>query len=294
MDAGLTRVGILEYRNPDGSIRREFRPPEEVFHPESLASLAGAPVLDGHSTWVTPETFSTHSRGHVVEGTPRQDGELVAADLVVQDAGTLKRVERRDLSEISCGYTCGVIDPTPGEWNGKRYDCVQRAIRYNHVALLPAGTGRAGRECALRLDAAEPVSEAYAELVANIQRMDPTFRTDGLSEDYLRGALDYLRGDRSGVFSDAGVMQREHVRAMRAAAGERGAAPGIRQDGSFVYQEVEHAACEEVRELWREPSPFATKPERATRAHRADADPTFTPDDARQASHDAARNAWCT
>ena len=31
----LTSTGIFEYKNPDGSIRRELRLPEDVFDPES-------------------------------------------------------------------------------------------------------------------------------------------------------------------------------------------------------------------------------------------------------------------
>ena len=37
----IGRVGILEYRQPDGSIRKELRPPEEAFHADSLATLKG-------------------------------------------------------------------------------------------------------------------------------------------------------------------------------------------------------------------------------------------------------------
>ena len=34
----LTRTGIFDYKNPDGSIRRELRLPEQVFDPDSLSS----------------------------------------------------------------------------------------------------------------------------------------------------------------------------------------------------------------------------------------------------------------
>lgn len=44
----LTRVGIFEYHNPDGTIRRELRLPEEVFAAESLASYKGKPVILTH------------------------------------------------------------------------------------------------------------------------------------------------------------------------------------------------------------------------------------------------------
>ena len=39
----LTSTGIFEYTNPDGSVRRELRLPEEVFAAESLASYQGKP-----------------------------------------------------------------------------------------------------------------------------------------------------------------------------------------------------------------------------------------------------------
>ncbi|NNB91279.1 hypothetical protein, partial [Corallococcus exiguus] len=34
-----TRVGIFNYRLPDGRIRKELRLEEEVFHPDSMASF---------------------------------------------------------------------------------------------------------------------------------------------------------------------------------------------------------------------------------------------------------------
>lgn len=41
----LTSTGIFEYTNPDGSVRRELRLPEDVFDPESLSSYKGKPKL---------------------------------------------------------------------------------------------------------------------------------------------------------------------------------------------------------------------------------------------------------
>lgn len=152
--AALTRTGVLIYRNPDGSTRRELRPAEEVFRADSLATLRSAPVTEGHGAWVSPENYQSVALGHVADSSVRQDGELVAAELVIQSGAALPRLDSGDLHELSCGYTLD-FDPTPGVWNGQRYDGVQRNIRYNHVALLPRGGGRAGRDVALRLDAAD-------------------------------------------------------------------------------------------------------------------------------------------
>lgn len=43
----LTRTGVFPYRNPDGTIRHELRPPEDVFHTGSLHTLKGVPITDG-------------------------------------------------------------------------------------------------------------------------------------------------------------------------------------------------------------------------------------------------------
>lgn len=154
--ANLTRTGIFIYTRPDGTKVRELRPAEEVFAQDSLETLSGAPVTDLHpGKPVRPSNWRNVSVGHVGEEV-KQDGKFVAAKLMVQAADTIAKIEKLDddpeaLRELSCGYSCR-LDNTPGEFEGERYDAVQRNIRYNHVALGPSGWGRAGGQVALRLD----------------------------------------------------------------------------------------------------------------------------------------------
>jgi uncharacterized protein len=148
--ARLTRVGVFDYRQPDGTVRRELRPAEEVFDAASLDSLADAPVIEGHPAMVDPANFKDLAKGHV-SGTPRKDGIFVSAKAVVQDAATISRIDTGDLCEVSCGYQCD-IEPTSGVFDGQPYDVVQRNIRYNHVGLGPKNWGRAGSDVALRFD----------------------------------------------------------------------------------------------------------------------------------------------
>jgi uncharacterized protein len=155
--ASLTRAGVFSYRNPDGSTRREFCPPEEVFRQDTIDSLGGAPVIVGHSAWVTPANHKDVAVGHVAEGSVRQDGNVLAGKVVVSDADTLKRVDSGELSEISLGYSLQYT-PTPGEWQGQRYDGVQSKRVINHVALLPPGTSRT--DVGFRFDAADDLSGA--------------------------------------------------------------------------------------------------------------------------------------
>ncbi len=157
MRANVSRTGIQAYRLPDGSIRKEFRPAEEVFHPDSLASFVGAALTIGHPDKVTPKTWAKDSVGFVPELPARaklHDGQEYAVTTVhvVRD-DALTQVDAGDLEELSAGYTAD-FDPTPGRdpVTGETYDGVQRNIRLNHVALLPHGKARAGRHARLLTD----------------------------------------------------------------------------------------------------------------------------------------------
>lgn len=152
VDARPTRTGIFKYRRPDGTVRAEYRPPEEVARADSLTTLRGASVTDLHPVAgrVSPDNVRDLEVGTVTEA--RMDGSFVVAELIVKRADAIEAVRKKQRVELSCGYQCE-FDATPGVLaTGERYDGVQRQIRYNHVALLPAGTARGGPECALRLD----------------------------------------------------------------------------------------------------------------------------------------------
>lgn len=146
----LSRVGVFEYRQPDGTIRKEFRPPEEVFHADHLASIAGKPITDEHHGRIT----SANARGKLIGATMspgRADADNpdnLRGDIVIHDASSLGTKR-----ELSLGYTLD-LDETPGEYKGVRYDAIQRNIRVNHLALV--SRGRAGN-ARLNLDAADAV-----------------------------------------------------------------------------------------------------------------------------------------
>lgn len=156
IDARPTRTGVLLYHRPDGSTIRELRPAAEVFSPDSLASLRGVATTVQHPDQpVSPDTWAEHAVGHVGDDV-RADGSHVAASLVVQHAPAIDGVMSEGpnaLRELSCGYSCE-LDPTPGLFEGQQYDAIQRNIRYNHVALLRSGEGRAGPSASLRFDSA--------------------------------------------------------------------------------------------------------------------------------------------
>ena len=145
----IGRTGILEYRNVDGSIRREYRPPEEAFNVDSLASIRGKPITQLHHGLVTSANyFNSHPVGTVISD-GRQDGNNIRADVVIYSLDTEDR-------ELSCGYQTE-LEETPGVTeDGQHYDAIQRNIRYNHLAIVPRG--RAGN-ARLNMDGNQSIEE---------------------------------------------------------------------------------------------------------------------------------------
>lgn len=190
VSAYLTREGIFDYRRPDGSIRRELRPADEVFRKDSMATLEGAPVTQLHPTqgYVDPSSFRKDTVGHIHDNV-RPDGGYVAASVTVNDKTALDAV-KSGLRELSCGYRCD-FDPAPGNYRGSPYDGVQRNIRYNHVAIVPKG--RAGADVGLRFDAADaiqvPDNTPAPATLPKVLKMK--IRIDGI--DYEAGSAEHLQ-----------------------------------------------------------------------------------------------------
>jgi hypothetical protein len=200
VEAAVARTGVLQYGDGSGRTWLEYRPESEVFAADSLASLRGAPVTDEHPAGlVTPETFTTVSRGHTADDV-RRDGDFVVADLLVQDGELCRKVDAGERREVSCGYTCEV-DPTPGVTpEGERYDAVQRNIRHNHVALLAPGEGRSGPEVSLRMDG------AAVEVRLDAAKERATVKTIRLNGRTIR--LDEGEDDKK-VQADVDVLQKK-------------------------------------------------------------------------------------
>jgi hypothetical protein len=153
-DAFATRSGIFIYRKPDGSVQRELRPEEEVFHVDSLSSLAEVPVTNDHPQ----QPLNVENTKLLAVGYTGSDvgkiNEFVKCGVTIYDKDTIKAIMHEGKRELSGGYTCD-IEMTPGIHNDMPYDAVQRNIRYNHLAVVK--DGRAGHEASLKLDSQDAV-----------------------------------------------------------------------------------------------------------------------------------------
>lgn len=142
----VTTCGIFEYKNDDGSTRRELRLPEDVFDEKSLESYKGKPIIITHDAGeVDKENVRREQIGTIMSKGYR-DGDNVRCEIIIHDTNALKRC---GLKELSLGYSLDT-DDTPGVYRGEKYDCVQKNIEINHLALV--GEARAGEAARLNID----------------------------------------------------------------------------------------------------------------------------------------------
>lgn len=197
--AHLARTGVQRYLR-DGKEYFEYRPPEEVFSAESLATFQAAPVTLGHPKEpVTPSNWKELSHGAIIgaPGKETQDGaEWVAASVSLQSDQALAAVERGDADEVSVGYFCDVIPREGTTPNGERYDHIQTNIRVNHVALLPEGRARAGRSARLTLDGNETLNEDSMKIRFDGQEYDTASEADMAVMQKRIDERDKLRQDQ--------------------------------------------------------------------------------------------------
>lgn len=158
----VSRPGVLEYVQADGSTRRELVLPEELHRTDSLETLGRKPVtLEHPDEFLTPENVGAHSVGDM-------DGDVeierlngfVRVKMAVRRADGIAALEA-GICELSPGYVCD-LDATPGTHpKFGPYDAIQRNRVYNHTAITRAG--RAGPEVRLRKDSAAQVTPFQPE-----------------------------------------------------------------------------------------------------------------------------------
>ena len=150
----IARSGVQYYtareldltdRQP-GEMVAVYRPPDEVFSDESLASYADVDTtMDHPHSFVSAESHKRHSVGHVTDRAKRV-GDHVEAPIILKDKGAIARAEAGRVA-LSAGYKADLLPERGTTTDGEPYEFVQRNIRVNHIALVD--NGRAGHEARL-------------------------------------------------------------------------------------------------------------------------------------------------
>jgi hypothetical protein len=141
--ATFLTVGVNEYRNADGSTRREFTPPEVI--QKALKDMNGLVVTDEHpAPRGTPVTIRNVKRlqiGSTGSGT-KLEGIQANGSLVITDSAVTQRTLARRSQGLPTGLSLGYRQKSvksPGTWQSpsgpKPYDFVRTFVKPNHLSV---------------------------------------------------------------------------------------------------------------------------------------------------------------
>lgn len=237
------RTGIQLYKNADGTISRELRPAEEVFHLDSLKSFAGKPITDEHpGEPVTARNAKRLSVG-TMQGEGKQDGDNVVASIIIHDGKMIDKVIEGGKRELSLGYKVD-IEETPGVWNGQEYDAIQRNIRINHLAIVPSG--RAGN-ARLNLDRLDAVSLTHQDdginMIENLIRIRLDSGLEYQAAPEVVVEVEKLRHDKAELTTHVDELQKQ----LDTVAAERDTLKSQVQSADKVRSDALEAARAEVK-----------------------------------------------
>lgn len=112
-----------------------YRPEEEVFSNDSLASFSHAPITIDHPK----EMVDSKNWGYLAVGevstAAKKDGEWVMLPLILKDQAAIDAL-RSGKKELSAGYNSEIEFVDGVAPDGTPYQAVQRNIRINHLALV--------------------------------------------------------------------------------------------------------------------------------------------------------------
>lgn len=145
----LTKEGVFPYSGaqiglePPDRIFKVYRPAEELQKPETLKSFELVPFINEHAM-LGDYGVPAESKGvlGVVGQNVKFNAPYLTADIKIF-GNKMKDLLERGKNNISAGYSFD-LDNTSGNFNGENYDCIQRNIRCNHIALVQEG--RCGKD----------------------------------------------------------------------------------------------------------------------------------------------------
>lgn len=152
--ASILCAGVMTYQRaeveaaepPEGLEQLKiYVSPEELADPEGISTLEGMPAVIGH-TWQTASGLSDCGS---ISGSPQIQNDHLIADILLKQPEAVRRVmlpagDPQRLEEISCAGNWSIVWEPGLSPEGEAYDGYFVKLRYNHVALLPPGAGRAG------------------------------------------------------------------------------------------------------------------------------------------------------
>lgn len=147
-DVPIARSGVFPYRRSDGATTYEAKLPEDILSVSTMISARTKSVTDEHpQELVTVNNHKDLSKG-LTHTDSRVDGDKLYVSFTVTDSALIQKI-KNGKREVSIGFLSDIVSQD-GEYNGQRFDAIQRNIEINHVAVVEKG--RAGPEIGIRND----------------------------------------------------------------------------------------------------------------------------------------------
>lgn len=149
-DIAIHCTGVFPYLGSELGLNNNdvymvYRPASEL--EKAIDSYKLIPLIDEHE-YLGTDGMAPEKKG--IHGTTGEqivfDGKYLRATLMIYSEQLQKLIERGKI-ELSPGYQSS-IEWESGEFEGEHYDCVQRNIFANHLALVDQG--RSGSEVAIK------------------------------------------------------------------------------------------------------------------------------------------------
>lgn len=141
----VARTGIQLYRGmevgkPEMDMVRVYRPEDQVFSHDAMASLAHRPITNDHpSEAVTSQNWRKYSVGNS-DGDVARDGEYIRVPMMVMDQAAIDDIANGK-SQLSVGYNAKLVWGEGVTPDGETYDAMQTDIRANHIAIVKMARG---------------------------------------------------------------------------------------------------------------------------------------------------------
>lgn len=273
----IARTGIQWYKR-DGKDVAEYRPPEEVFAPASLASFVGRPLTIDHPSFMVRSDNVRNVAVGTILGEPWRDGQNLRARVVVHDKRAIDLIESGLKAELSVGYTVETEQVAGVTPEGAKYDAVQRNIRCNHLSIVTrgrAGNARFSKEFPRMDEQKKPVEAPTVDqlqarcdaLQAEVERLKAEPKSVELTGEKLaevRAQIEAaVRADVAEEYAAADVAKQFGVKPEGSAIATMKAVlahaqPSVKLDGKS--DEYIRAAFDVVRTVRAEPVRVEAKP----------------------------------
>lgn len=151
----VSRIGVFQYVNADGTKRAELRHPSDVLSQASLDSLKQIPItLDHPSELVNSGNIADLAVGYTGDDV-QVDGNNITVNFTVTHADAIEAI-KAGKRELSLGYRLD-LQSEIGNYDGQEYTHRQTGVIYNHLAIV--AKARAGAAARIHLDGASVLTE---------------------------------------------------------------------------------------------------------------------------------------